>query len=116
MDKDGLTVVIPTYNRKDLLACTLDSLYQQGPYHSRFEVIVVDDGSSDGTESLALDYSNRLDLRYCFQPDKGFRVAAARNMGIRHARFRAILFIDAGIVVSSRLLGLHYQHQGSTSS
>ncbi|MFC5743640.1 glycosyltransferase [Dyella tabacisoli] len=111
MKNQGITVIIPTYNCKDLLARTLDSICTQSLDRTLFEVIVVDDGSSDGTDLLVSKYKSRLDVSYFFQSDEGFRVAAARNIGIRHAYFDTVLFLDAGIVISSQLLALHMQYQ-----
>ena len=115
MQSSGITVVIPTYNNKHLLARTLESLCKQNLNKSQFEVIVVDDGSSDGTAATAAEYRDRINLLYFFQPDQGYRVAAARNIGINNAHFKTILFIDCGIVVSSRLLALHIERQKNRS-
>jgi glycosyltransferase involved in cell wall biosynthesis len=107
----GLTVVIPTYNCKALLARTLDSIRRQTLDGRLFEVIVVDDGSTDGTAEMVSAYQKNADLsiQYFYQEDKGFRVATARNAGIKRARFDVIFFIDAGIIVSSDLLSTHLQ-------
>lgn len=109
MSGNGISVVVPTYNCKDLLILTLESLCNQGLARYLFEVLVVDDGSSDGTRDIIPSYNDRINIRYYFQEDLGFRVAAARNVGIEHANFDIVLFIDSGIVVSSRLLKLHYE-------
>lgn len=103
----GVTVVVPTYNSKALLALTLDSLCKQRLAKDMFEVIIVDDGSSDGTHELVSGYMSRINLSYYFQDDLGFRVAAARNLGIANASFEVVLFLDAGILASSELLDLH---------
>jgi glycosyltransferase involved in cell wall biosynthesis len=108
MEKKGITVIIPTFNCKNLLLMTIESLCKQVFDRSLFEVIVVDDGSSDGTQEAVEAYPGPLRLSYYFQEDLGFRVAGARNIGIRYAMFPIILFLDAGILVSSRLLDLHY--------
>ena len=50
-----ISVIIPTYNRRDLLRETLNSLVQQTYPKNCFEVIVVDDGSTDGTEEIAAE-------------------------------------------------------------
>ncbi|WP_052690152.1 glycosyltransferase [Xanthomonas albilineans] len=109
----GITVIVPTYNCSRLLALTLDSLCQQSLPSSQYEVIVVDDGSTDDTRQVVDRYRDRIRLGYFFQDDLGFRAAAARNIGIRHSRFDVVLFIDSGVLVSSRLLAMHQQaHQG----
>jgi len=105
--KEGITVVVPTYNCCDLLSLTLESLCDQEISTGLYEVVVVDDGSTDNTKNVARSFQSRLSMTYHFQEDSGFRAAAARNVGIRHASFGVTLFIDAGILVSSKVLAMH---------
>ena len=108
--RPACTVVVPTYDREDLLARTLDALVGQSLGAGAFEVVVVDDGSRDGTRDRVAAYTDRLDLRYFFQPDEGFRVAAARNVGIRHARSDVCVFLDSGVLPHSGALAAHVRH------
>ncbi|MEO6503599.1 MAG: glycosyltransferase [Jatrophihabitantaceae bacterium] len=101
------SVVIPTYNRAELLRRTLESLTAQDLPTAAFEVLVVDDGSSDQTAQLVEGYRDRLDLRYFFQPDEGWRVAQARNVGIAHATGEVCVFVDSGVVLHSGCLQAH---------
>jgi glycosyltransferase involved in cell wall biosynthesis len=101
------SVIIPTYNREQLLRHTLASLARQSLARDEYEVIVVDDGSSDGTEQMCAEFAGRLDLRYHFQPDQGFRAGAARNVGILDARSQVCVFIDSGMLVHSDCLREH---------
>jgi glycosyltransferase involved in cell wall biosynthesis len=108
------TVIIPTYNRSRLLGHTLSSLTLQTLPTSEFEVMVVDDGSSDDSQGVAESYTGRLRLRYFFQPDEGFRAATARNIGIRHATADVCVFVDSGMLLHSRFLAEHLAaHAGS---
>lgn len=108
------TVVIPTFNRMELLKHTLESLRTQQLPRDHFEVIVVDDGSSDDTKELVLAYENCLNIRYFFKADEGFRVAAARNIGISHATSDICIFIDAGVILHSACLSAHVEcHEAS---
>ena len=93
-----ISIIIPTYNRLELVRQALESLANQRAAASDFEVIVSDDGSSDGTEAMVGSFSGRLHVRYLFQEDEGFRVAAARNAGARAARAPVLAFCDAGTV------------------
>jgi glycosyltransferase involved in cell wall biosynthesis len=90
-----------------LLELTLDSLAEQDLPRDRFEVLVVDDGSSDGTADAVRGFEDRLDLRYFHQPDEGYRVAAARNVGIRHATGEICVFVDSGVLLHSASLDAH---------
>ena len=102
------SIIIPTYNRGDLLRATLESLCALQLSHGvRVEVLVCDDGSSDDTFAVARSFDDRLDLIYCYQPDRGHRTAAARNLGIRQARGRILIFVDSGVVVSPQFIREH---------
>jgi glycosyltransferase involved in cell wall biosynthesis len=101
------SVIIPTYNRADLLGHTLDSLVRQDLPGSDFEVLVIDDGSTDRTAELVAGYHDRLHLRYFFQPDQGWRVAQARNVGISEASGAVSVFIDTGVLLHSGCLRAH---------
>jgi glycosyltransferase involved in cell wall biosynthesis len=101
------SVIIPTYNRAFLLSQTLESLTRQSLPADEFEVLVVDDGSSDETPIVAEGYSTRLNLRYFFQEDEGLRVARARNVGIANAAADICVFLDSGLLAHSGCLAAH---------
>ncbi|GAB4377680.1 MAG: hypothetical protein Kow00121_27820 [Elainellaceae cyanobacterium] len=84
-----VSVVIPTYNCDRYLAEAIDSVLAQT--YQDFEVIVVDDGSTDGTPQILQRYRNHI--RVVRQANQG--VAAARNHGIAIAQGRWIAFLDA---------------------
>ena len=96
-----VSVIIPTYNRKDSLLRTLDSLSHQTYPVERFEVIVVDDGSSDGTEQI-VQIIFPFDLRYFKQANAGD--AHARNRGAQEARGDILQFLDDDIIVEDGFL------------
>jgi GT2 family glycosyltransferase len=85
----ALSVIIPCYNAERYIAATIDSVMAQG--HANLEIIVVDDGSKDG--SVALVRNHFPAVRIIEQVNQG--VAAARNTGIAHARGHWIAFVDA---------------------
>ena len=93
-----VSIIIPVYNRNRILANTLAALTHQTYPQHLIEVIVVDDGSNDNVLQVIEKYEGKLNLRYLRQPDHGFRVAAARNMGLRQANGDAIIFLDADIL------------------
>ena len=92
-----VSVVIPTFNREGFIEQCVVSALQQSKKPD--EVIVVDDGSSDKTWDVlrTLGFSDskeeRNSLRYIFQRNKG--VSAARNLGIKAAKYRYIAFLDS---------------------
>lgn len=84
-----VSVIIPTYNRGEMLVEALDSVLAQT--FTDFEIIVIDDGSKDQTAKLIEPYLDRI--AYRVQQNGG--VAAARNHGIRLARAEYICFLDS---------------------
>jgi glycosyltransferase involved in cell wall biosynthesis len=91
-----VSVIIPTYNRKGLLRETLDSLTHQTYPSDHFEVIIVDDGSTDGTAEVAAEVFPFV-LRYFWQSNQGD--AAARNIGARQSQADFLVFLDDDILV-----------------
>lgn len=89
------TVIVPTYNRADILDLTLRSLARQDVPRDSFEVIVGDDGSADHTAEVVAAHG----VGRVWQPDEGFRVAAARNLAAASATGRILIFVDSGVVV-----------------
>jgi glycosyltransferase involved in cell wall biosynthesis len=108
-----VTVIVPTYNRAKLLCYTLDSLVGQTFEPHRFEVIVVDDGSSDNSDEVVQEYVHKLNIKYFFQEDKGYRVASARNIGLAHAQGEVIIFIDSGVLLGSNTVQSHWDFHWS---
>lgn len=109
-----ISVVIPTYNRQELLAHTLDSLVSQTLDKALFEVIVVDDGGRDNSKQVAESYKDRLNIQYFWQHDKGFRAGKARNIGTMAAEGEYIVYIDTGVLLSTITLEEHLRvHESS---
>lgn len=101
------TVIIPTYNRPDLLACQLACLAAQRGQGLR-EVFVCDDGSSTDTTGTMAPFSDRIPgLRHFWQEDRGFRAGQARNLGIREARGDVLLFIDDDLLFPAGFVARH---------
>ncbi len=84
------SVIIPAFNRASTLLRALDSVLKQDPLPE--EVIIVDDGSTDGTKELVMKRA-KGEIKYLSQPNRG--PAAARNLGIRTARSELIAFLDS---------------------
>ncbi|MEJ3747473.1 glycosyltransferase [Actinomycetes bacterium KLBMP 9797] len=103
------SVVIPTYNRMTELRYTLEALARQTVPAEEFEVLVVDDGSSDDTARVVEGFQDRLNVRYFFQEDEGWRTAKARNVGIANARSDRCVLIDSGVLPHSGCLAAHIE-------
>jgi glycosyltransferase involved in cell wall biosynthesis len=103
------SVIIPTYNRRQLLRYTLLSMSCQTLPRDEFEVLVIDDGSTDGSNEEAAAFDGVQNIRYFYQEDEGYRVAAARNIGIAHAAAPICVFVDSGVILHSKYLESHWQ-------
>ena len=94
------SVVVATYNRASLLKKTLKSLARQDIPKNEYEVLVINDGSTDETEEIITAFKNThpdLNLIYLTQENRG--VAAARNLGTGHAKGHVVFFTDDDCVV-----------------
>ncbi|PUB14237.1 glycosyltransferase family 2 protein [Yoonia sediminilitoris] len=100
------TIVVPAFNVANTLAETLRSLLVQTYQH--FEIIVVDDGSSDETLQIAQSFAENPRLRIVRQPNRG--LAGARNTGIAHAKGAYIGFCDADDLWDHHKLEAHVRH------
>ncbi len=110
---DGISVVIPTYNRAESLRKVLSALEEQALPWELFEVIVVDDGSTDGTSSVVEKSmkSSSMKLRYLWQENK--KQGAARNHGLKHVRMPLVVFIGDDIIPSRDFLANHLKRHNS---
>ncbi|MCC6138673.1 MAG: glycosyltransferase family 2 protein [Bdellovibrionaceae bacterium] len=120
----AVSVVIPAYNNGRYVLNTLRHLNEQTEDPLNYEVIVVDDGSSDETSELILQTykSYKFPFTYIYYPrfkkrsmgDSQFRAGLARNLGVKWARSELLAFLDADIIVPPHyikdLLRLHTTH------
>ena len=91
-----VSVIIPTFNRKEMLKETLDSLAHQTLPFESFEVIVVDDGGEDGTKEITKQ-TFPFQLRYFWQTNQGD--AAARDLGARESQAEILMSLDDDMVL-----------------
>lgn len=89
------SVIVPTRNRAPVLQLCLPSLAQQSLPADSFEVVVVDNGSSDNTGTVARSFSDRLDLTLLHEVEPGLHVG--RHAGWRAARSEQLVFVDDDI-------------------
>ena len=100
-----LSVVIPTFNRLEILPRVLGALEGQTLESAKFEVIVVDDGSSDGTGAFLSGHRPEFEFRAFSQANSG--PAGARNRGVRDARGELVVFLGDDTVPEPDFLSLH---------
>lgn len=87
-----ISVIVPFYNQKQYLSECVDSLLAQK--FQRLEIILVDDGSNDGSQKIAKNYAkNYSNVRYIHQAHQG--VSTARNTGIENIRTKYFMFCDS---------------------
>src|SRR5882724_11393662 len=97
-----LSVVVPTYNRRDRLARVLAALERQNTPASQFEVVVVDDGSTDGTSDWLASFKCSYALQRVQLTNGG--PARARNVGVERAAGEIVLFIDDDVEPTPELI------------
>jgi len=97
--KINVSVIICTYNRSQLLDKCIESVVSQKYPKSIYEIIVIDDGSTDKTNETCRKYKN---IRYFNQKNQG--IAAARRAGVKKAKGRIIVFIDDDCIAAENWL------------
>ncbi|RKY48187.1 MAG: glycosyl transferase family 2 [Candidatus Neomarinimicrobiota bacterium] len=97
-----ISVVICTHNRAKFLRKVIDSLVRQSLSKERYEIIVVDNNSTDNTREVVNSYSNVPNIRYVRETKVG--LSHARNAGIKHSRGNIIAFIDDDAIATERWL------------
>ena len=93
-----ISVICPCYNSEKYLIQLLDSLYNQIKYFSNFEIIFIDDGSTDETIQILDNNKKRFldkSIQYMIHTQDHKGPGAARNYGIQNAKHRYIAFIDS---------------------
>ncbi len=98
----SITVIVPVRNEARFIARTLECLLAQDYDPARFEILVIDGGSSDGTQEIVSNFAiKHANLRLLRNPRQ--LSSAARNVGIRHARGEIVLLIDGHCELHDRL-------------
>jgi glycosyltransferase involved in cell wall biosynthesis len=103
--KPLVSVVVPTYNRLSRLRRVVAALEDQTLPRDEFEIVVVSDGSADGTDAYLTGACAEGRLTFATQPNQG--PAAARNRGVELARGDLVLFVDDDVVATPQLVARH---------
>lgn len=99
------SIVMPTFNKRERLELTLESLKYQTIKPESFEIIIVDDGSTDGTEDIVKGFAKNFDLRYIKKNNEGR--SSARNKGMKETRSELIIFCDDDLIVAPTFIEGH---------
>lgn len=93
MDKSEslISIIIPTFNRGYCIERAIESVAHQSG--ENWELIIIDDGSTDRTSVVVQEYLNDLRIKYYFQENRG--VSAARNLGAEYAAGEYLIFLDS---------------------
>lgn len=102
-----VSLVMPTYNRLSTLKKCVDAIESQDIATERFELVIVDDGSSDGTKEFLekLGDGSRLNLKLLRQDNSG--PAAARNLGLHNASGHIIILVGDDTIMSPGFIECH---------
>ncbi len=123
-NKPVFSVIIPTFNKKKSLELVLNSFFKQDYLKTSYEIIVIDDGSTDRTLESIKNIKPNCNFKYFYWPRKKIkvkkeysqwarfynRVGLARNIGLKNARGKIILFNDADILVNQNCLKKHQDY------
>ena len=101
-----ISVILPAYNVEAYVRHTLESLRRQSYHH--LEVLMVDDGSTDGTHAILSEYAD-LDRRFILVSRANGGLSAARNTGLEKAKGEWIAFCDGDDEMLPRAIEILYQ-------
>jgi len=104
-----VSIVIPTYNRLPRLKQVIAAIERQDYPLEDIEVVIISDGSTDGTDEYLSSSKTPLHIRFVPQANAG--PAAARNNGIRNAQSNIVLFLDDDVIPSPKLVAEHMRLQ-----
>lgn len=99
MATNNFSIIIPLYNKKNYIGKTLDSILNQS--YSNFELIIIDDGSTDGSIDVVKKINNPKIKLIC-KSNEG--VAITRNLGLLYSKYEYIIFYDADDIMHSQYL------------
>jgi GT2 family glycosyltransferase len=107
VDRLKASICIPSYNRRELLLATLRSLDEQTAAPDSYDVVVADDGSTDGTVDALAGLETRYRLRWLTQQNAG--PAAATNAAARLAEHDVLIFLDADQICAPEMVAVHLE-------
>jgi len=103
------SIIIPVYNRSIEVDFVLAGLVHQTYPKHLMEIIIADDGSQEDISLVYKKYEQHFTIKYCRQDDLGYRLAEARNMGVRHASHDNIIILDSDAIPNEELVEKYMQ-------
>ena len=107
---DLVSIIVPVFNQGKYLTETLESVLKQT--YQKWECVIVNDGSTDNSERIALEFVKR-DQRFKYFHQENFGVSAARNNGIMHSNGQFILPLDGDDIILPRYIKKCVEHFNS---
>ncbi|WP_422091523.1 glycosyltransferase [Tenacibaculum ovolyticum] len=95
------SIIVPVYNRPQEIYELLKSLVKQ-EFKDSFEVIVIEDGSQDSSESIVSSYKDKLSIQYFYKDNSG--AGASRNFGMERTNGNYFIILDSDVIVPPRYL------------
>ena len=99
--KFKFSIIIPVYNRPQEIDELLESLTKQD-FSDDFEVLIIEDGSTDKSDVIVEKYTNQLNLKYYFKDNSG--AGASRNFGMEKASGYYFIILDSDVIVPEQYL------------
>lgn len=103
-----LSIIIPIYNAENHLDRCVSSCINQGLKEDEYEILLCNDGSADGSLAIAEDFSQKHNCIKVFSQENA-GAGMARNLGLKHALGRYVMFVDADDYINSLDLNNYYQ-------
>lgn len=97
-----LSIIIPAYNIESYISACIESVLDQDISETEYELIIINDGSSDKTLSVIKKYDSIENIRIIDQINRG--LSEARNIGVKHAKGKYIWFIDGDDTITPMCL------------
>ena len=99
--KLSFSIIVPVYSRPNEIAELLESLTKQD-FSDDFEVLIIEDGSTQKSETIVENYTQQLNVKYFFKENSG--AGASRNFGMQHATGNYFIILDSDVLVPNQYL------------
>jgi len=106
MEKNYVSIIMPAYNSSRWISDSIQSVLDQ--YYEQWELLIVDDGSTDNTKNIVKDFLNDKRIKYYYQENSG--PAVARNYGISKASGKYLAFLDSDDLWKPNKLEIQFNH------